>query len=196
MTPIERAAVGRPPAVDRATLLAAAIKLLRNDGPNALTVRRLTALLGVSRQVVYTQFGSIGGLLDALYREGFVQLRAAGAAVDPGLRGTDRVVAHALAYRRSALDRPELYRVMFEQPFREYTPSEESRSFALAAFEPLVEAVASSGCDRREARNLALTVWGAIHGLVHLELQGYFDFEATSEPRIEATVRGLVHRAQ
>jgi AcrR family transcriptional regulator len=177
-------------------LLAAAIKLLRDKGPTAVTVRGVTELLGVSRQVVYTQFRSIGGLVDALYRDGFEHLRAAAADIDPALHGTECVVAHALAYRRSALARPELYRVMFEQPFRDYTPSAESRSFALAAFEPLVEAVATTGCDRRHARMLALTVWGAIHGLVHLELQGYFTFEASSEPRIEAVVRGLMDHAK
>lgn len=186
---------GRPPGVDRETALAAAIKVLRHEGATALTARRLAAVIGVSRQVVYTQFGSLGGLIDALYRTGFAELRAAADEIDPELTGHARVIACALGYRRSALERPELYRVMFERPFREFVPSAQSRSVALAAFEPLVEAVASTGCGRDEARGLALTLWGAMHGLVHLELQGYFAFEPSSEQRLVDVMNGLLDRA-
>jgi AcrR family transcriptional regulator len=188
----ESAKRGRPAAVDRPTVLAAAIKVLRDEGPSGLTVRRLAEVIGVSRQVVYTQFGSLGGLIDALYREGFAELRAAASTIDPGLTGIARVVANALEYRTSALERPELYAVMFERPFREHVPSPESRSVAVAAFQPLVDAVASTGREPGEARNLALTLWGAMHGLVHLELQGYFAFEPSSEQRIIDVVNGLV----
>jgi len=175
---------GRPPGVDRRTVVGAAIKVLRDDGPSGLTVRRLAEVVGVSRQVVYTQFGSLGGLIDALYREGFAELRAALAEIDSRLAGSERMIACALGYRRSALERPELYGVMFERPFRGYVPSPESRSVALAAFEPLVEAVGSTGRQPGEARRLALTLWGAVHGLVHLELQGYFAFEPSTEQRV------------
>jgi AcrR family transcriptional regulator len=193
---MEQTRRGRPPAVDRRTVVAAAIKVLRDEGPSGLTVRRLAEVVGVSRQVVYTQFGSLGGLIDVLYREGFAQLRASGTEIDSGLNGIELLVAAALAYRRSALERPELYRVMFERPFREFVPSPESRSVALAAFEPLVEAVVSSGHESGEARDLALTLWGSIHGLVHLELQGYFAFEPSSEQRIIDVVKGLVDRVR
>ncbi len=177
-------------------MVTAAINLLRDEGPSGLTVRRLAEVVGVSRQVVYTQFGSLGGLIDALYRQGFAELRAAGAEIDSGLAGTERVIACALGYRSSALERPELYGVMFERPFRGYVPSPESRSVALAAFEPLVEAVASTGRESGAARSLALTLWGAMHGLVHLELQGYFAFEPSTAQRVIDVVKGLLDRAE
>lgn len=192
MTNSDRPNRGRPAAVDRPTVLAAAVKVLRDAGPSGLTVRRLAEEIGVSRQVVYTQFGSLGGLIDALYREGFAELRAAASTIDPGLTGVERVVANGLGYRASALERPELYAVMFERPFREYVPSPESRSVAIGAFQPLVDAVASTGREPGEARSLALTLWGAIHGMVHLELQGYFAFEPSSAHRIVDVVKGLM----
>jgi Tetracyclin repressor-like, C-terminal domain len=130
-----------------------------------------------------------------LYRQGFSELRATGAGIDPALTGADRVVANALAYRRSALERPELYSVMFERPFRSYKPSSDSRAVALAAFEPLVDAVASTGRDPGEARGLALTLWASMHGLVHLELQGYFSFEPSSEQRTVDVVRAVLAHA-
>lgn len=192
MSNSERPNRGRPAAVDRATVLAAAIKVVRNEGPSGLTVRHLASEVGVSRQVVYTQFGSLGGLIDALYLQGFAEMRAAAATVDPTLTGVDRVVANALGYRAYALERPELYAVMFERPFREYVPSPQSRAVAVDAFQPMVDAVASTGRDPGAARSLALTLWGAIHGLVHLELQGYFAFELSTGHRIVDVVNGLI----
>ncbi len=192
MSEVQRPSRGRPSAVDRGAVLTAAIKVLRDEGPSGLTVRRLAAEIGVSRQVVYTQFGSLGGLIDALYRQGFAELRAAAAALDPSLTGVDWVVANALGYRAYGLARPELYAVMLERPFREFVPSAESRSVAVDAFQPMVDAVASTGRKPGESRSLALTLWGAIHGLVHLELQGFFAFEPSSGQRIVDVVKGTM----
>jgi hypothetical protein len=102
------------------------------------------------------------------------------------------VLAHAQAYRRYALANPELYQVMFERPFRTFSPSAESRERAITAFEPLVAAVATTGRAPAAARDLAITLWGAMHGLVHLELQGYFSFEASPEHRLVRMVEGLL----
>ena len=94
----------RPLTVER--VLAAAIKVLRDEGPSGLTVRRLAEVVGVSRQVVYTQFGSLGGLIDALYREGFARLRASGTEIDSDLHGTELVVAAALDVSPQRLGAP------------------------------------------------------------------------------------------
>lgn len=191
--PPTRRVVGRPQSTDRETLLQAAIKLIREEGPNGLTVRRLTEVLGLSRQVVYTQYGSIGGLIDGLYREGFIRLRAAEERARDVPAGVDRVVAGCLAYREMAKNSPELYRVMFERPFRDYAPSAGSRRFAWAAFQPLVTAIEETGCTRAEAKSLALCVWAVVHGLVHLELQGYFPRRDAVDRRIDEAVRALLH---
>ena len=183
---------GRPPSTDRQTLQLAAIKLLREDGPNGLTVRRLTEVLGLSRQVVYTQYGSIGGLIDALYREGFSRLRESVERARGVPPGVDRVVAGCLAYREMATEWPELYRVMFERPFRDYSPPLESRRFALRSFEPLVVGIEETGRTKDEARTLAFSVWSAIHGLVHLELQGFFPSGYAVDRRIDEAVRALL----
>lgn len=191
--PPTRRAVGRPQSTDRETLLQAAIKLIREEGPNGLTVRRLTEVLGLSRQVVYTQYGSLGGLIDGLYREGFSRLRAAvdrARVVPPGV---DRVVAGCLAYREMAIDCPELYRVMFERPFRDYSPPVESRRFALGAFQLLLTAIEETGRTKDEAMTVAFSVWAAIHGLVHLELHGFFRKGDVVEERIDQAVRALLH---
>ena len=85
---------------------------------------------------------------------------------------------------------------MFERPFRGHPPSQHSRAAALAAFEPLV----GSGQHRRSATASMpggdpLTLWAAVHGLVHLELQGYFAAERSTESRVAEIVIGLLDHA-
>src|SRR5215210_5876116 len=99
---------GRPAGVSRETVVAAVVKLLRENGPGAVTIRGVADAVGVSRQVVYTQFGSLGGLVDVLYRTGFDGLRAAAEALPASEPGATTVVDHAKAYRRYALENPEL----------------------------------------------------------------------------------------
>src|SRR5918997_4582806 len=67
-------------------LLDTASQLLADEGPQALTMRRVAASAGCSTTVLYGAFGSKDGLADALYREGFERLARrlaeAEAAVD------------------------------------------------------------------------------------------------------------------
>jgi AcrR family transcriptional regulator len=176
-------------------VLAAVVELLRDEGPSGVTIRGVADAVGVSRQVVYTKFGSLGGLVDVLYRTGFDGLRAAAEALPASQPGMATVLAHARAYRQYALANPELYQVMFERPFRSYTPSPESRKRALMAFEPLVAAVATTGRPPARARDLSITLWGALHGLVHLELQEYLSFESEPERRLVRVVEALLSDA-
>ena len=63
-------------------VLTAAAEAVTRDGLDALSVRQLATDLGVSRQVVYTHFDGMPGLVRALYRHGFDLLAAETEQVD------------------------------------------------------------------------------------------------------------------
>jgi AcrR family transcriptional regulator len=46
-------------------------RLLAEQGPAGLSLRKLAAAVGTSTMTVYTRFGGKEGLLAAMYREGF-----------------------------------------------------------------------------------------------------------------------------
>ena len=69
------ATTGARDGVGRA-LLAAAHRLLAEDGPSALTVRRLAAAAGVSTMNVYSRFGGKDGVVEELFVDGFRRLSA------------------------------------------------------------------------------------------------------------------------
>ncbi|MGH7703993.1 MAG: TetR/AcrR family transcriptional regulator, partial [Gemmatimonadales bacterium] len=58
----------------RERLLAAAGRLVAEGGPQALGVRQVALEAGTSTRAVYTLFGSRGGLVQAIYAEGWVAL--------------------------------------------------------------------------------------------------------------------------
>src|SRR4051794_29821348 len=100
-------------AAQRARLVEVAARLLEDAGPEALQARRVTAGVGASTQAVYTLFGGMPGLFEALVADGFVRFAAHVAAVPQ----TDDPVADFFVQGREyclwALAQPQLYRLMF-----------------------------------------------------------------------------------
>lgn len=62
-------------AVARCGLLDVAVRLLAEEGPQALTLRTLAQRANYSTKVVYALFGGKNGLSEGLKVEGFAQLR-------------------------------------------------------------------------------------------------------------------------
>jgi AcrR family transcriptional regulator len=143
-------------------IVEAAGVLLDEEGPNALTMRRLAARLGIRAPSLYKHVAGKEELEAGVISEGFAELAE---VFEEAVRGVeDPLEALAAAYRAFAHDRPHLYRLMTERPLRRdlLGPGVEER----AAW-PLVEAVGGN-----EA--LARAVWAFAHGMTILELNGRF----------------------
>jgi|RhiMetdeSRZDD1v2_1073273.scaffolds.fasta_scaffold154249_3 AcrR family transcriptional regulator len=158
------------PAV-RTALIEKAARLIAEEGPDALTLRRLAAEVGASTMVVYTHFGGMDDLRQEVRREGFDRLAQHLAAV----AATDDPVADLVvlgwAYLQHATTNPDLYRVMFtERPAqRDEEPT----------FLTLVDAVERCLAARRfaaaDALFLATQLWAAAHGVASLQVAGMLD---------------------
>lgn len=97
----------------RGRIVAAALRLLEADGPEAVSTRAVSAAAGVQAPTIYRLFGDKQGLLDAVAAQGFTSYLASKTAVVPGddpvqdLReGWDAHVGLGLAH-------PALYRLMY-----------------------------------------------------------------------------------
>lgn len=184
----------------RERLLVAAGRALAADGAPGLSVRRLSDDVGVSTRAVYSLFGSKEGLVREMYVAGFRgladELDAAAGADDP-LRELQDL---ALAYRRSALDRPHLYEVMFACPVPEFEPTEEDAVFALSTLGRLRDAVAraiAAGAIAGDVEEVTYGLWGLVHGLASLELAGApatLDTDAVWDRSVTAMLDGLAAR--
>jgi len=159
----------------RSTILAAATQLLRSDGPNGLTVRKVASAAGCSTTGVYTWFGGKNELVDAIFISGFDSFRDAlsSATADPGL---DSLVALAFEYRRWAHAHPTEYQVMFARVVPEHAPSDRAQAAALSAFAVLVDAVESNRSAARighvDTELFTCHFWATVHGHIMLDLCG------------------------
>jgi AcrR family transcriptional regulator len=154
----------------RETLLEAALRLLEDRGPGALRIRDLAEAVGKSTMGVYTHFGSKQGLLEQLYLHGFSRLEDRLKAVPAAGDARQELLAFALAYRRFALDNEALYGLMFERGAPDFIPSDESRMAGLTTFEMLARRIAEWQTALADPASSAHLVWGAMHGLVSIEL--------------------------
>ncbi len=154
----------------RETLLEAALRLLEDRGPGALRVRDLAELTGKSTMGVYTHFGSKQGLLEQLYLHGFSRLEERLKDVPSARNDREELLTFASAYRGFAIDNEALYGLMFERATPDFVPSDESRMAGLATFEMLVDRIREWRPELADPASQAHLIWGAMHGLVSIEL--------------------------
>ena len=164
----------------RVAVLETAARLLVSEGPQALSVRRLSAAAGGSTQLIYTLFGGKGGLADALYVEAFDRLaqhmRASGFDdAEPG--DPDGLLRVARAYRSWATAEPGFFAIIFGKALPDFTPDPDARAAGRAKTFGRVVAAAQACIDAGTLRapdafTLAGACWAACHGLASLETNG------------------------
>jgi AcrR family transcriptional regulator len=150
-------ASGRTPEI-----VAAARTLLEEEGPEALTMRRLAERLGIRAPSLYKHVAGKEALEAAVISKGFAELAEAFEAAVDGAE--DPLGALAVAYRSFALRRPHLYRLMTERPLRRDLLEPGVEEWAAR---PLLEA---AGGDEALAR----AAWAFAHGMTVLELNDRF----------------------
>ncbi len=183
-------------------LLTAAHRLLAEDGPEALTVRRIAGEAGMSTMNVYSRFGGKDGVIDELYADGYRRLVTEIDAVAT----TDDVVTDLMTiahtYRAFAKANPTYYGIMFRSAVPGYTPSPESVAVALGGLSRFVarvkrgqelgQIVKPESCDSQE---IAAWLWATCHGIISLELDGiadeYVSWESIFVNGMNTAIHGL-----
>src|ERR1700733_13667670 len=97
----------------KANLIETAARLLAEEGPKALSTRRLAATVGSSTMAVYTHFGGMDDLVHAMVLEGFERLNLRMNEVARTDDAVSDVAALGAAYRANAQEHRHLYSVMF-----------------------------------------------------------------------------------
>ena len=180
----------------RRNVVEVADRLLREEGPDALTVRRVAERLDCSTKIIYTMFKGKDGLAEALYLEGCSGLAQAMARVPKAATPAAYLRAVAFAYWTFALANPGYYMVMFGGAIPHYQPSATSIHTTATAFEIIVEMLQSYRQEQAlSVDDLALlmqTLWAALHGVVSLHLQGHLASLEEANVVFERTVESLL----
>lgn len=161
----------------RQALVDQAVRTIRTDGVETLTIRDVGAHLRVSRTALYRHFADKQALLVAVATEGFRVFRKelADAWLGAG-RGREGFLAQGRAYIRFARENPSHYRVMFGGYVAKGDCGAELAAESEAGFRVLVDALIElqqAGLVRRDPPlELAVFVWGAVHGAAMLTIGG------------------------
>jgi AcrR family transcriptional regulator len=161
----------------RRALLDEAVRTIRQDGIQALTLRAAGEHLGVSRTALYRHFADKAALLAAVAREGFQRFRRdLLSAWETAGGGREGFKAMGSAYVRFAIANPSHYRVMFGD-FKDLCLRDpELAADAASAFAVLAEALATvqrGGAARTgDPQNLARFIWATVHGIAMLAIDG------------------------
>ncbi|MCV7098631.1 TetR/AcrR family transcriptional regulator [Mycobacterium kubicae] len=176
----------------RDELLHAAVSLLHEDGPDALQTRKVASAAGTSTMAVYTHFGGMRALIAEVAEEGLRQFDAALTTPQTDDPIAD-LLATGIAYRRYAIERPHMYRLMFGSTSAHGINAPTSNVLTLTvaeierrypSFAHVVRAVhrsmragritVGSADDDQVVVSTAGQFWALIHGFVMLELAGFF----------------------
>jgi AcrR family transcriptional regulator len=159
----------------RRALLDEALRTIKQDGVDALTLRTIGVRLGVSRTALYRHFTDKRALLSSVATEGFRLLteRLLNAWKAGGIRGFN---AMGVAYIRFAMGNPSHYRVMFGGFVDDGPRDDDLMRESTAAFQALVDAIVAlqqEGAVRKDdALQLAQFIWAVVHGVSMLIIDG------------------------
>jgi AcrR family transcriptional regulator len=176
----------------RAELVHAAVAILDEDGPDALQTRKIAGAAGTSTMAVYTHFGGMPALIAAVADEGLRQFDVA-LTMPPTSDPVADLMATGIAYRRYAIERPHMYRLMFGSTSAHgiNAPAHDLLTLTVAeindhypSFAHVVRGVhrcmlagritAGSASDDATVVAVAAQFWSSIHGFVMLELAGFY----------------------
>jgi len=165
----------------RQALVDGAIRILREEGPEGLTLRAVARAAGVTQAAPYRHFKDRRALVAAVAEDGFRRLGAAMAA-QPSKQKRPRARSNpgealrqlAVQYVRFAHAHPAESRVMFGEELAPGKENPELRASSRAVFDLLSGGIASlqeRGIIRKaDPDTIAIAAWAMMHGLVMLSL--------------------------
>src|SRR5712692_3239519 len=163
-------------------LLDAALHIVETQGTEALTLRAVARLAGVSQAAPYRHFANKEAILAAVAEDGFRSLMTAmrQSVRDCGDLPLARLRAVGLGYVTFATSHPSHFRVMFGRDMADRSAFPTLRQVAHDTLTMVVDAIADcqrAGLVRSEepAADLALTAWSSVHGLAALLVDGVLD---------------------
>ncbi len=154
----------------RRQVLDAAVAISATSGPDAISMREVARIAGVSHQAPYHHFGDRAGIFAAITEEGFRSL-----AESLEVSTVHGPTSMCQAYVHFALAHKGHFRVMMRNDLCEFENYPETKFQAERAFNALrneVIAILGEGADENELNSQTTYMWSVAHGLATLLLDG------------------------
>jgi AcrR family transcriptional regulator len=159
-------------------LIEAGIEILASEGVHALSLRKVAQRAGVSHAAPYAHFADKQALIAAISTAGYQKVqerleRVWQENVDDPLR---LLVRTAWEYVQFAVNEPAHFKITFSgfvEKEQDYPALVEATQKTFGLLRQIVAKCQEAGVMRLGPTDLAaVSIWGAIHGLVTLRLEG------------------------
>jgi AcrR family transcriptional regulator len=173
----------------RAALVQEALGILREEGPQGLTLRAVARRAGVSQAAPYRHFADRRALVAAVAEDGFRRLQETMLRRMQDAQGRGGLKLVAQAYVEFGLGNPAEYRVMFgpEVAVTDDLPALRETGRGVLGFvaEGIRQAQLAKAVGPGDPWLMAVATWATLHGLVMLTLDGQ---TASVSPGVDAVV--------
>ena len=159
-------------------LIKAGVEILSKEGIEGLSLRKVAQRAGVSHNAPYSHFPDKQSLIAAISTEGFKQLYdELNVAVSTYINDPKRQLQEgAWAYVQFALNNTDTFKIMFSgvlEKEKEYPAFVEISHQTFNRVVDIVRACQAAGLLRTTPPEMmAVSVWGQIHGIISLILEG------------------------
>jgi AcrR family transcriptional regulator len=169
----------------RRSIIEAAASIMRESGPEAVTIRKVAEKMECPTKVIYNLFGSKEGLAKELFLEGCKLLADTFRAVPEQAELKQYLLELGQAYWRFSKDYTSYYMVMFGGAFSEFKPEEESLQAIGTALQQVTTIISSAMeegfINEKDPLLVVNLVWASLHGVIHLYLGGHIQNEETAK---------------
>ena len=166
----------------RKSLIETASLMLKSDGVNGLSLRKLAEQVGVSRTASYHYFKDKNELLCAIAEQGFAHWQAQVEEIfkRDDVSNTNKYRQFVHDYISYANDNPELYDLMFGRTiWKQNKATQPLKEIAYPSFQRQVDmtrmwqqqGLMSANLD---TLRLAQVTWGTLHGIARLLIDGIY----------------------
>lgn len=175
-------------------LIKAGVEILSKEGIEGLSLRKVAQRAGVSHSAPYSHFPDKQSLIAAISTEGFHQLYNELDAVISAYpkNAKQQLQQGALTYVQFALKHTDTFKIMFSgvlEKEKDYPAFVEISSRTFRRVVDIVKACQDAGLlDTTSSERMAVVVWGQVHGIISLALEGQISHSVLNRHAIEDVV--------
>jgi AcrR family transcriptional regulator len=180
----------------KANILAASIDIAKEEGWQALSMRKIADKIEYTAPIIYEYFDNKEAILKELTRQGYVKLgRLLEAAQKESTDPSRQLEAMWLAYWNFAFAEKELYQVMYGVEMNCCTMQNNCPDTQLPKnmFRQKIEELLPEGKKTKENVDIKYyTLWSVVHGLVSINMTRNLTSDELNKQVLKDAIGGII----
>ncbi|MCW3090640.1 MAG: regulatory protein TetR [Ferruginibacter sp.] len=181
----------------RSNILEASIKIVKEEGWQALSMRKIADKIEYTAPIIYEYFANKDAILNELTRQGYVQLgELMEAAKNKYTDPAEQLEAMWLAYWNFAFAEKELYQVMYGVEvnccaFENSCPDMKAPSNMI--WDKIAEIIPEEKRTDEYVDRKYYSFWSVVHGLISINMTRKFTSEELNRQVLKDAISGIIN---